>query len=373
MGGIDGDVWKLPYDRSQDPTRAPGPIHLERAVGQLSYAGIPTFMGVPICLTQDDLRAGRVDAAVLGAPVDMSVGMRGASWGPRRIRSDERTLPHTPYAFLNPDTRVKPFEVLKVVDYGDAPVDPFSIENSMEPIRTLVREIAEVGAIPIVLGGDHSIMWPNAAGVADVYGAGKVGIIHFDSHTDCATQVFGHSVTHGTPIRRLIEDEHVPARNFIQVGLHSYLVNDDELLAWMRKNGMRSHFMAEIDRIGFEAVLEKAIAEALDGPEYIYISLDIDVLDPAYAPATGTPEAGGLTPRELLPAIRRICHETQVVGLEVVEVAPLLDPGYTTAMYARRAILEALSGIAQRRLGLPGPKYLHPLVSGEDPTGVPAV
>jgi agmatinase len=141
----------------------------------------------------------------------------------------------------------------------------------------------------------------------------------------------------------------------VQIGLHSFVGPDDELLAWMRRKGMRSHHMAEINRVGLDAVLDKAIAEALDGPKFIYISLDIDVLDPAFAPGTGTPEPGGLTPRELLPAIRRLCHETPVVGFEVVEVAPHLDPGYTTAMYARRAILEALTGLAQRKLGLKGP------------------
>ncbi|MEW6282162.1 MAG: agmatinase family protein [Candidatus Eremiobacterota bacterium] len=365
MAGIEGD-FRVPRDRSQDPHREPGPIHLERAP-QMAYAGIATFMGVPVCLTREDLEAGKVDVAILGAPVDMSAGMRGAAFGPRHIRSDERVLPHTPALLINPTSMVRPFEVLRVVDYGDAPVDPFSIQNSLEPIRQLVREIAETGAFPVVLGGDHSILLPDAAAIADVYGAGNVGVIHFDTHHDCADKILGHHITHGTPIRRLIEDEHIPARNFIQVGLHSYAGPDDELLAWMRKRGMRSHFMAEIERTGFEAVLEKAIEEALDGPKHLYISLDIDVLDPAYAPATGTPEPGGLTPRELLPAIRRLCHEAPVVGMEVVEVAPLLDPGYTTAMYARRAILEALSGLAQRRLGLPGPDYRHPALSGEEP------
>lgn len=283
-------------------------------------------MGVPVCLTQEDLKAGKVDVAILGAPVDMSGGQRGAAYGPRYIRADERMLPHTPLLLQNPDTRIRPFEVLKVVDYGDAAVDPFSIEASMGPIRELVREVAETGALPFVLGGDHSILWPNAAAVADVYGAGNVGVIHFDTHVDCANQHLGHLVTHGTPIRRLIEDEHIPSRNFVQIGLHSFVVPDDQLLAWMRARGMRSHHMAEIDRIGFDAVLEKAIAEALDGPKYIYISLDIDVLDPAFAPGTGTQEPGGLTPRELLPAIRRVCHETPVVGFEVVEVAPPWTP-----------------------------------------------
>jgi agmatinase len=367
MAGIEGDLWKVKADRSTDPKREPGPINLQRYVGPLAFSGIPTFLGVPICLTQDDLKAGKVDVAILGAPVDMTLGHRGAAFGPRYIRADERILPNIPSMLQNPDTRIQPFEVLKVVDYGDAAVDNMSIEASMNPIRELVREVVEIGAIPIVVGGDHSILWPDAAAVADIYGAGNVGVIHFDTHVDCASQILGHSVSNGTPIRRLIEDEHVPARNFVQIGLHSFVGPDDELLGWMRKNGMRSHHMAEINRIGFEVVLEKAIAEALDGPKYIYISLDIDVLDPAFAPATGTPEPGGLTPRELLPALRRLCHETPVVGFEVVEVAPLLDPGQTTTMYARRAILEVLTGVAQRKLGIQEKNYLDPVTSGKVP------
>jgi agmatinase len=367
MDGTEGDIWKEKADRSGEPRRQPGPIPLHRHVYTPAYSGLATFLGVPVCLTPEDLKAGKVDVAILGAPVDLGFGMRGAAYGPRYIRADERFLPNTPAVFQNPDTRIKPFEVLTVVDYGDAAVDPLNLQASMTSIRELVREVAETGAIPFILGGDHSILWPNAAAVAEVHGPGNVGVIHFDTHADCANKTLGHLVSHGTPIRRLIEDEHIPPRNFVQIGLHSFTVPDNDLLGWMRRKGMRSHHMAEINRLGFDAVLEKAIDEALDGPKVIYISLDIDVLDPAFAPATGTPEPGGLTPRELLPAIRRVCHETQVVGFEVVEVAPHLDPGYTTAMYARRAILEALTGMAQRRLGIQQKNYLDPVMSGEVP------
>ena len=353
-----------PFDRSHDPRREPGPINLRRYNFVPAYAGIATFCGVPLCLNQEDLRAGKVDVAIVGAPVDTSLGHRGAAYGPRALRADERLLPNMPELLTNPSTRIRPFEHLTVVDYGDAAVDPLSIENSMQPIRTLVREIAEVGAVPIVLGGDHSILWPDAAAVADVYGGGNVGVIHFDAHPDCADTLVGHPVSHGTPIRRLIDDEHVPARNFIQIGLRSAVSPDEALFEWMNENGLRAHYMAEIDRRGFDAVLEDAIAEALDGPEYLFLSLDIDVLDPAFAPGTGTPEPPGLTNRELLPALRRICHETPVVGIEVVEVAPHLDPGYTTTMNARRAIFECLSGLAMRRAGFPGPAYLRPDVAG---------
>jgi agmatinase len=365
MPGFEGaDVWTK-IDRSQDPKREPGPIQLNRYAFTPTYAGIATFLGLPICLNQEDLKAGKADAAILGAPVDMSGGVRGAAFGPRFLRADDRILPNTPDCLYNPDTRVKPFEVLRVYDYGDAAVDPFSIEKSMEPIRALVREIAEIGAFPVVLGGDHSILWPNCAAIADVHGPGKVGVVHFDAHPDCASDILGHHVTNGTPIRRLIEDSHLRGRNFVQVGLRTFF-HSEELEHWTREHELRTHHMAEIERIGFAKVLEKAIDEALDGPEVLYLSLDIDVLDPAFAPGTGSPEPPGLTNRELLPAIRRICHETPVVGMEVVEVAPHLDPGYTTTMNARRAIFEGLSGLAMRKLGIKERNFLHADTAGRD-------
>lgn len=351
-------------DRSNEPRREPGPINLQRYIGSRPYSGIATFMGIPIALSPEDLIAGKVDVAVVGAPTDMSTGHRGAGFGPRSIRGDELLLPHSPGAIQNPDTRIKPFKVLNVVDYGDIAVNPYDLEYSIKEIHRVVSEITRAGVIPIVLGGDHTILYPDVQAVADVYGPENVGVIHFDTHADCADKSFGHLITHGTPIRRLIEDSHIPAKNFVQVGLHSFVTPDDDLLDWMLKNDMHSHHMAEINERGFIPVLEDAINEALDGPKYLYVSLDIDVLDPAFAPGTGSPEAGGLTPRELLPAIRRICHETPVVGFEVAEVAPHLDPGYTTTMYARRAVLEALTGMAQRKLGIKEKNYLHPIIAG---------
>lgn len=359
------DAWKIELDRSKDPKREPGPINLNRYQAQPAFSGIQTFNKLPICLNQDDLRAGNVDVAICGAPVDTSGGLRGAAWGPMAIRSAEKYLSAPPYIRNHLHVRINPFEVLTVVDYGDAAVNPLSIEESHQPIRQLVREIAEIGAIPIVLGGDHSILWPTGAAMADVYGAGNVGVVHFDAHADCRDYMWGHLHSHGTPVRRLIEDEHIPGKNFIQVGLRGYYP-DEELLEWMRTHGLRSHFMAEIEHKGLEAVMQKAIKEALDGPRYLYLSVDIDVLDPAYAPGTGTPEPGGLTTRELFPFIRRIAHEVGIVGMEVVEVAPNNDPGYTTALNAHRIILEALTGIALRKKGIQGSYYLHPTLSGEE-------
>ncbi|QWF84924.1 Guanidinobutyrase [Amycolatopsis sp. CA-230715] len=349
--------WRIELPRENPPS---GPIELRRYLVTPAYSGIPTFYGTPLCLDNAALRASKCDVAVVGAPVDLSTGQRGAAYGPRAIRADERYLYSPPELLRNSATRVSPFSTLKVVDYGDAAVDPFSIENSMEPIRGLVREIAELRAMPVVLGGDHTLLWPSAGAVASVYGPQNVAIIHFDAHPDCHRELFGHKVSHTTPIARLIDDG-VPGTNIIQVGLRTASGPDDEELRWMRRNGLRSHAMAEIEHVGMSAVVDTVIAEAKANAKHVYISLDIDVLDPAFAPGTGTPESAGLTTRELFMAFRRLCAETDVVGMDVVEVAPHLDPGYTTALNARRVIFEALSGKAQRKIEASGRKVPGPI------------
>ncbi|WP_018640182.1 agmatinase family protein [Parafrankia elaeagni] len=361
----DHEAWNIPVDRSAAPKREPGPIDLRRSYVQAAYSGIPTFMGVPFCLNQEDLRAGQVDVAVFGAPLDSSSGHRGAAYGPRAIRADERYIFNTPELLVSASTRVSPFNVLRVVDYGDAPVDIFSVENSLPSIGGMVREVVDVGAVPVIIGGDHSLMIASVGALADLYGPDKVGVVHFDAHPDCHEHIFGHRVTHGTPIWRLIEEKAMPGRNFFQIGLRTPSGPDDRLLNWMRRNGLRTHFMAEIDRIGAAAVIDRVIEEIQAGPEFVYLSLDIDVLDPAYAPGTGTPEPGGLTPRELFPALRRICAETNVIGIDVVEVAPHLDPGYSTTMNARRAIFEGITGLAMKKSGITTADYLNPIVSGD--------
>src|SRR4029077_12269928 len=185
--------------------------------------------------------------------------------------------------------------------------------------------------------------------VADAVGHGRMGIVHFDAHADTANDNWGVLLGHGTPMRRLIESGAVPGRNFVQVGLRGYWP-PPEVIDWMHSQRMRWHLMSEIDARGFEAVLDEAIEQAVDGPEAIYLSVDVDVLDPAYAPGTGTPEPGGLTSRELLGAVRRIVGRVNLAGLDVVEVAPVYDgPGQITAEVAHRVVLEALSAMAAKK------------------------
>jgi agmatinase len=318
----------------------------DRMPADPAFVGIPTFLKLPLISGAEQLAAEAPDAVIVGAPFDMAVTNRpGARYGPRAIRAASnlgRGIHHL-------ELGVQPLRTLKVFDYGDASIVPSDIERSHEAIRAKVAEVAAIGAIPIVLGGDHSITLPSATAVADAVGRGKVGIVHFDAHADTAPDNWGVLLGHGTPMRRLIESGAVPGSAFVQVGLRGYWPPPD-VIDWMREQRMRWHIMAEIEQRGFDAVLTDAIAEALDGPEAIYLSVDVDVLDPAYAPGTGTPEPGGLTSRELLGAVRRVVSQTRLVGMDVVEVAPVYDgPGQITAEVAHRVVLEALSALAAKR------------------------
>ncbi len=320
----------------------------DRMPEEPAFVGIPTFLKLPLVTSRQQLAAERPDVVILGAPFDMGVTNRpGARYGPRAIRAASNLGRRVFHLELG----VQPLRLLRVFDYGDAAITPSDIDRSHAAIRAKVAEVVALGAVPIVLGGDHSVTYAAATAVADAFGRGKVGIVHFDAHADTAPDDWGVLISHGTPMRRLIESGAVPGRSFVQVGLRGYWP-PPEVVDWMRDQGMRWHLMAEIERRGFDAVLEDAIAEALDGPEAVYLSVDIDVLDPAYAPGTGTPEPGGLTARELLTAVRRIAGRVRLVGLDVVEVAPAYDgPGAITAEVAHRVVLEALSALAAKRAG----------------------
>ncbi len=316
-----------------------------------SYIGIPTYLHSPLALTPEELRELGADVAVIGAPVDMGVVNRpGARFGPRAIRQAGYSGSHS-NSFYHMSLDVYPTREICVVDFGDANCPPSSLEQSHEAIRIKTMQALQAGALPLILGGDHSITLPGATAVAQHHGYGRVGMIHFDAHADTGASGYGGVlIAHGSPMRRLLESGAIPGRNFIQVGLRGYWP-DRDLFDWMRQQGMRWHLMAEIERRGFDAVLDDAIAEALDGPEVIYLSVDIDVLDPAFAPGTGTPEPGGITSAQLLRAVRRIVSSVDLVGADIVEVSPPYDgTAAITAEAAHRVGLEIISALAHRRL-----------------------
>ena len=314
-----------------------------------AFTGIPTFLRVPALADVEALRRERPDVVIVGAPTDTAVTYRpGARFGPRAIRSASylrRSIHHL-------GLKVQPLKVLRVFDYDDADVVPGDIERTNEAIKAKVGEVAQAGAIPIVLGGDHSITFPSATAVADQVGHGRLGIVHFDAHADTGDDAWGALLSHGTPMRRLIESGAVPGKSFVQVGLRGYWPTPD-IFDWMQEQGMRWHTIHDIQRRGFDAVLTEAIEQALDGPDLIYLSVDIDVLDPAYAPGTGTPEPGGLTTRELLMAVRDVTLRTELAGADVVEVSPPYDSAGITAEAAHRVVLEILSALAAKRVERP--------------------
>src|SRR6266545_1890670 len=320
------------------------PPGLAEQLSSFSYQGLPTFAQRPFLTEPEQLDEWRPDVAIVGAPWDDTTTNRpGARFGPRALRAQA----YHPSSY-HLDLGIEIFDNLEVVDYGDALCSHGLTEFSHAAIRDRVGQVASRGIIPVILGGDHSITWPAATAVADHHGFGNIGLIHFDAHADTADSVGGNLASHGTPMRRLIESGAVLGRNFVQVGLRGYWPPED-VLVWMREQGMRSHFMQEIWERGSPAVIDDAIREALDGPEAIYLSVDIDVLDPGFAPGTGTPEPGGMTPADLLRAVRQIALSTNVVAMDVVEVSPPYDWAELTINNAQRVVLEVLAALAWKR------------------------
>jgi agmatinase len=308
-----------------------------------SYVGSTTFQKVS-AVTDDELEASGAEFAIVGAPLDDGASNRpGARFGPRAIRA---ATYHTGDLWsIQLETSV--LDRVRVVDAGDAPIVPSRLARALRVVHEKVWRVARTGAVPIVLGGDHSITYPSAAAVARSMSPAKLGIVHFDAHADTGTEVYGSLVSHGTPMRRLIEEGWVEGKNFVQVGLRGYWP-ERETFDWMREQGMRWHRMVEIEDRGSEAVVADAIGEALDGADRIYLSIDVDVVDPGSAPGTGTPEPGGLLPRELLRAVRQVVSAVDLAGMDVVEVSPPYDTSEVTAALAHRAVLEALSAVAAR-------------------------
>jgi agmatinase len=309
-----------------------------------------TFLGVDPVDLDDAAALAAADVVVVGAPFDGGTSHRpGTRFGPMAIRQTDY-LPQDgsrPHLAL----RVDALRDLRVVDAGDVEMPPGEIERALGALEEAVHRVAAAGAIPLVLGGDHSIALPDATGVARHHGYGKVSMIHFDAHADTGHIEFGSLYGHGQPMRRLIESGALRGDRFLQMGLRGYWPGP-ETLDWMAEQDMRSYEMTEIGKRGLDECLDEAFEIALDECDAVFLSVDIDVCDPGHAPGTGTPEPGGLSSRQLLDAVRRICRELPVAGIDVVEVSPPYDHAEITAYLANRVCLEALSGLAARRHGI---------------------
>lgn len=325
-----------------DSERANGPNYRAQVEGPF-YLGPRTFMKVPALHEEEDLDRVRPDVAILGAPWDDSVANRpGGRFGPQSVRTANYIMP-----MWHQELEVSPLESLSVVDYGDAACSPGLVNESHASIFDRVSEIASRNIVPVVIGGDHSITLPAATAVASAVAPRRLGILHFDAHPDTADSVFGNLKSHGTPMRRLIESGAVPGERFVQIGIRGYWPPPEDL-EWMRRQGMRWHLMQKVREKGIVAVVSEALDQLRETSDVLYVSIDIDVLDPAYAPGTGTPEPGGMIPSDLLFAVRMAGLAFDIAGMDVVEVIPAYDPGELTAQNANRCILEMLSTLARK-------------------------
>ncbi|HXG39349.1 MAG TPA: agmatinase [Candidatus Limnocylindrales bacterium] len=306
------------------------------------FTGPPTFARLPHVRTLED-----VDVAIVGVPFDTGVTYRvGGRFGPNAVRAASVML--RPY---NPNLGVAPFEVLSCVDYGDVAIVPGYLERSYERIEAAVRPIVEAGVVPLLIGGDHACTLPHLRATRS---RGPVAVIDFDSHTDAWDSYFGERYNHGTWMRRAIEEGLVDVAHSIEVGLRGPLYGRDD---W---DALRSEL--GLDYLTTEEVLDRgpaataaAIRERV-GDRPAFISFDIDVVDPAFAPGTGTPEPGGPSARDALAIVRGLTG-IDFVGFDVVEVIPAYDPADQTAFLAANLAFEMLSLVALRR------------AAGTDPAG----
>ncbi|MBM3691234.1 MAG: agmatinase [Actinobacteria bacterium] len=315
-------------------------------MGSLMYGPDFTFLGVSKCDAMDSKTYSNAEVVIIGAPFDGGTSYRsGAKFGPSAVRKA---------CYLEHDgkrpslaLRVDGLTSLQVHDAGDVQMPSGNTEIACARLEQVVAKVAG-HAIPLIIGGDHTVTWPNVTGIAKAKGWGNIAVLHFDAHADTGEITEGALIGHGQPMRKLIESGAVRGDRFFQIGLRGYWP-DEPTLNWMAQQGMRSYEMSEIGARGLNVCLTEifqAVASDCDG---VFLSVDIDVADPAAAPGTGTPEPGGLSARELLDAVRRICLETHVVGMDVVEVAPAYDHADITSLLANRVILEALSALAKTR------------------------
>jgi agmatinase len=306
-----------------------------------------TFLGVDRCDWADPATYPGADVVILGAPFDGGTSHRaGTRFGPQYIRQ-ACYLPHDgsrPSLALGVDA----LRDVRVYDAGDVEMYSGDAARSVRDLQAAVYAVARTGTIPLILGGDHTIAWPDAAGVAQHVGEGRVSMVHFDAHADTGDTNLGSLIGHGQPMRRLIESGAVRGDRFLQIGLRGYWP-PPETLDWMALQRMRSYEMTEIVARGLDDCLTEAFGIAVDDCDTVFLSVDIDVCDPGHAPGTGTPEPGGLSARQLLDAVRRVCYELPVGGIDVVEVSPPYDHAEITSFLANRVVLEALSAIARRR------------------------
>nr|WP_205896317.1 agmatinase [Pseudomonas nitroreducens] len=295
------------------------------------FAGIPSFMRLPIF--EDP---AQVEIALLGVPWDGGTTNRaGARHGPREVRNQSSLMRKVHHV-----SHIAPYDLVRVGDIGDAPVNPIDLLDSLKRIEGFYRRIHAAGAIPLSVGGDHLVTLPIFRALA---AERPVGMVHFDAHSDTNDRYFGDNpYTHGTPFRRAIEEGLLDPKRTVQIGIRGSIYDaDDE--AFAQECGIRVIHMEEFADLGVEATL--AEVRRVVGQEPTYVTFDVDVLDPAFAPGTGTPEIGGMTTLQAQHLIRGL-QGLNLIGADVVEVSPPFDQGGATALVGATMMFELLCVLA---------------------------
>jgi guanidinobutyrase len=291
------------------------------------FGGIATFMRLPGTTALGDL-----DVAVVGVPFDLGTSNRpGARFGPRQIRSESVLL--RPY---NMATRAAPFDSLRIDDVGDVATNPYNLADSIERITAHYREIAANDVTPVTMGGDHTVVLPILRALAEKHG--PLGLVHVDAHTDINDTMFGEKIAHGTPFRRAVEEGLLDPDRVVQIGVRGTGYEADDF-DWSRAQGFRVVQVEECWHRSLTPLMSEVREKVGTGPAYL--SFDIDGLDPAFAPGTGTPEIGGLTTIQGMEIIRG-CRDLDLVGCDLVEIAPAYDPTGNTALLGANLLYEML-------------------------------
>jgi agmatinase len=317
-------------------------VSTETAIGPVDATSVPRFAGPPTFARLPTLHeAGDADVVVVGVPYDSGVSYRpGARFGPAHVRQSSRLL--RPF---NPEVGIAPFGVHQVVDAGDIACNPYDIGAAIGQVEAAARQLMAGGRRLMAIGGDHTIALPLLRAMHDRHG--PVAVLHFDAHLDTWETYFGEPYTHGTPFRRASEEGLIDQRHSMHVGIRGPLYSPGDLDD-SEQLGFATIHCAEVERDGLATAIRRMLDRLGGAP--VYVSVDIDVLDPAFAPGTGTPEAGGLTSRELLTMLRAL-GDLDLVSADIVEVAPAYDHAEITGIAAAHVTYELLSAMARSRKG----------------------
>jgi agmatinase len=360
------EVWRKRRDTSKDPKREAGLIDLQRYEMGFHWQAFPTFFRAPVALNPEDLKAGNVEVAVVGATTDNNP-VKGTSFAANHMRSfldqymwnARGAAPMEPVKSGGMDQYTRTYLTeINIADYGNINANILSVDKSVEETRKVLGEILSAGAIPLLVGGSHDNQYGLYMAAADKVGAKNYAIVHFDSHMDAVSIGFGFFNHNGNGIYWVVENGVVNGSDVVQVGMTSVFPDDDQM-EWGRSNGIRYHYQPEIEKDGWEAVMKRVLEDVKGKP--LVVSIDIDIMSMAYVPGTGGREPDGPTAPEMMKMVRALAIQNDIIAFDIAEFNPVLDDtSQTTAITVDRLMRAFIAGLAAKKRGVTDPFYYAP-------------